>query len=100
MNVNFEYHNVKASNRLEVLAAQKLSKLEDKFDFIISSDVYFKKENRSGDSSGKICSVRINTPGPTLFAETSSTAFEVSIASTMDDLQRQLQKRKDKMQSH
>ncbi|RMA64278.1 ribosome hibernation-promoting factor, HPF/YfiA family [Ulvibacter antarcticus] len=99
MNVNFEYHNVSASNRLEILAAEKLSKLEEKFDFMVSSDVYFKKENRSGENTGKICSVRVNTPGPTLFAESSSTAFEVSIASVMSDLQRQLQKRKDKMQS-
>ena len=39
MNINFEYHNVSASNRLEILAADKLSKLEDKYDFIVSSDV-------------------------------------------------------------
>ncbi|GHC50433.1 ribosome hibernation-promoting factor, HPF/YfiA family [Ulvibacter litoralis] len=99
MNINFEYHNVKASDRLEILAAKKLSKLEDKYDFIISSDVYFKSENMS-DDSGKKCSVRINTPGPTLFAESSSTGFEAAIADVMDNLQRQLQKRKDKMQSH
>ena len=99
MNINFEYHNVKASNRLEILAAEKLSKLEDKYDFIISADVYMKKENTSSDSSGSICSIRINTPGPTLFAEASHGGFEASIAEVTDSLKRQLQKRKDKMRT-
>ena len=48
MNVNFEYHDVSASDRLEILAGQKLLKLEQKYDFIVSADVYFKKENKSG----------------------------------------------------
>jgi|TARA_R110002110_G_scaffold334129_9_gene545177 putative sigma-54 modulation protein len=100
MNVNFEYHNVSASDRLEILAAQKLSKLEQKYDFIISSDVYFTKENKSGNDDGAICKVRLSTPGPSLFAEDSARDFEVSIASVMDSLKKQLQKRKDKMQTH
>ena len=100
MNVNFEYHNISASDRLEILAGQKLSKLEQKYDFIISSDVYFKKENKSGNDDGKICKVRINTPGPALFAEASTRDFEASIAGVMDNLKKQLQKRKEKMQAH
>ena len=100
MNVNFEYHNVSASDRLEILAAQKLSKLEHKYDFIISSDVYFSKENKSGNDDGKKCKVRMSTPGPTLFAEASARDFEASIAGVMDNLKKQLQKRKDKMQMH
>ncbi len=43
MNINFEYDDVKASNRLEIMAAQKLEKLLDKYDFIVRSDVFFKK---------------------------------------------------------
>lgn len=100
MNVNFEYHNVSASDRLEILAGQKLLKLEQKYDFIVSADVYFKKENKSGNDDGKICKVRISTPGPTLFAEDSAREFEMSIAGVMDNLKKQLQRRKDKMQAH
>jgi putative sigma-54 modulation protein len=100
MNINFEYHNVNASGRLEILAAQKLSKLVDKYDFIISTDVYFKKENTTDDKSGKICNVRLNTPGSKLFAQSSTNSFEASIASVVADLKKQLQKQKGKMQSH
>lgn len=100
MNVNFEYHNVSASDRLEILVAQKLSKLENKYDFVVSSDVYFKKEKNSGNDQGNICKVRLNTRGPVIFAETATGDFEASISGVMVSLKKQLQKRKEKMQTH
>lgn len=100
MNINFEYHNVKASDRLEIMAAQRLSKLEDKYDFIISSDVYFKNEKFNDINSNKTCKVRVSTPGPVLFAESTTKSLEASIADVMGNLKRQLQKRKEKMQTH
>lgn len=100
MNINFEYHEVTASPRLEAFATEKLNKLESKFDFIINADVYFKKENTSSPESGMICSVRLNTPGTTIFAESSNGSFEASIAKVETELRVQLQKRKDKMQTH
>ena len=100
MNINFEYDDVKASNRLEIMAAQKLEKLLDKFDFIVRADVFFKKENTSSPEKGKICNIRLSAPGPRLFAEASNGSFEASISQSVEELHRQLQKRKDKMQMH
>lgn len=100
MNLNFEYHDVAASDRLEVFAGERLSKLENKYDFIISADVYFKKENSRNPELGKICNIRLSTPGSTIFAENSSGTFKASVAKVIDDLKVQLQKRKEKMQAH
>ncbi len=100
MNINFEYDDVKASNRLEIMAAQKLEKLLDKFDFVVRADVFFKTENTSSPETGMICSIRLSAPGPRLFAESSTASFEASIAGTIGDLDRQLQRRKAKMKSH
>jgi len=100
MNINFEYDDVKASNRLEILAAKKLDKLLDKFDFVIRADVFFKTENTSSPETGMICSIRLSAPGPRLFAESSTASFEASISGTISDLERQLKKRKDKMSTH
>ncbi|HLV93003.1 MAG TPA: ribosome-associated translation inhibitor RaiA [Aequorivita sp.] len=100
MNIHFEYHEVAASQRLEEFLTERLEKLEGKYDFIVSADVYFKKEKSSNPEEGKICSVRLNTPGPTLFAESSAANFESSIAKVISELRTQLQKRKDKMKSH
>ncbi|TLF45032.1 ribosome hibernation-promoting factor, HPF/YfiA family [Maribacter aurantiacus] len=100
MNINFEYDDVKASNRLEIMAAKKLEKLLDKFDFIVRADVFFKKENTSSPETGKICNIRLSAPGPRIFADASTGSFEASIAKSVEELHRQLQKRKDKMQTH
>ena len=100
MNIHFEYHDVAASQRLEALLTEKLNKLENKYDFIISADVYFKKQNSSNPEIGKICSVRLGTPGPTLFAEGSTATFEASIAKVITELGSQLQTRKEKLKQH
>ncbi|ADV51094.1 ribosome-associated translation inhibitor RaiA [Cellulophaga sp. E16_2] len=97
MNINFEYNDVKASERLEIFAGKKLTKLFDKHDNIIRADVFLKKENTSTPDTGLICNIKLSIPGPVLFAESSNGSFEASIASSVDELERQLQKRKDKM---
>jgi putative sigma-54 modulation protein len=99
MDINFEYDQVKASERLEILAAQKIQKLTDKYDFIIRADIFFKKENTSDPNTGMICKMRLSLPGPRLFAESSHSTFEISIAETAGDLERQLRKRKEKLKS-
>jgi putative sigma-54 modulation protein len=96
MDINFQYDAVKASDRLEILAAKKLQKLFDKYDFVIRADVLFKKENTASPETGMICNIRLSLPGPLLFAESSHGTFEVSISETVDDLERQLRKKKEK----
>lgn len=99
MNINFQYHEMSASPRLEEMITDRLKKLEGKYDFIVDADVYFKKENASNPDGRKICSVRLNTPGPVVFAETSTDTFEASVAKVVTELRSQLQKRKDKMKT-
>jgi putative sigma-54 modulation protein len=100
MNINFEYHAVKASNRLEILAADKLNKLLNKFDFVVRADVFFKTENTSQSDTGMICSIRLSTPGPRIFAESSNGSFEASISEAITELGRQLDRRKAKMKTY
>ena len=100
MNINFEYHEVAASPRFEGLLAEKLNKLESKYDSIVSADVYFKKQNSSNPEKGKICSVRLGVPGTNIFSESSNGSFEASIAKVITELSSQLQKRKEKLKAH
>lgn len=100
MNINFEYKDVSASKRLEGMAVERLEKLENKYDFMVAADVYFKKENTSTPESGMITVMRINVPGTTLFAESDGASFEASLAKVTSEVKTQLQKRKDKMQTH
>lgn len=100
MQIIFEYHDVSASDRLEELAKEKLEKLGAKYDMVIRADVFFKEENTTSDETGKICNIRLSLPGPRLFAEASHEDFESSIAESVNDLERQLRKRKEKMKDH
>lgn len=100
MNINFEYHAVKASNRLEILAADKLDKLFNKFDFVVRADVFLKNENTSQPDTGRICSIRLSTPGPRLFAESSKGSYEASIVASIAELEHQLNRRKAKMKTY
>ncbi len=100
MNINFEYDDVKASERLEALVIKKVDKLMGKYNFVVRADVSFKTENTSSPETGMICAIRLSAPGPHLFAEASHGNFEASIAEVSDELERQLRKRKEKIQSH
>lgn len=100
MNIHFEYHDVAASHRLEGLVTERLNKLENKYDFIVGADVYFKKQKSSNPETSKICSIRLGTPGPTLFAEVAAATFEASVAKVVTELGSQLQTRKEKLKQH
>ncbi len=99
MDIQFEYDEVKASERLESLATQRLNKIADKYDFIVRADVLIKKENTSSPDTGRICAIRLSIPGPNLYSEASHGNFEASIAEATDDLERQLRRRKEKMKN-
>ncbi len=96
MNINFQYHNVTASDRLEILTSKKLDKLFKRYDFVVNADVYFKAQNTSDVDKGKICKVRLGTPGMALFTEASNSTFELSVNEVARELETQLRKRKEK----
>ncbi len=100
MDIIFEYHDVTQSDRLENIATEKLQNLKTKYDMVHRADVFFKEENTSSDETGMICNIRLSLPGPRLFAEASHDNFVSSISESVNDLERQLRKRKEKMSSH
>ena len=99
MEAIFEYVNISKSESLEAFAQKKLDKLENKYDWIVRANVYFKiDENQK--PNGYISEVRLSAPGPEIFAESNENSFEASFAQTAKDLDRQLDKRKAKMKTH
>lgn len=100
MQIIFEYDDVAQSERLEALAKEKLEKLANRYQMVHRADVFFKDENTSSDETGKICNIRLSMPGPRLFAEATHGNFVESIRESVDDLERQLRKRKEKMKDY
>ncbi|MFS4467263.1 ribosome hibernation-promoting factor, HPF/YfiA family [Maribacter sp. 2210JD10-5] len=97
MEIVYEYHDVTRSERLEKLSEEKLLRLKEKYDMVIRADVFFKQENTSSDRTGMICNIRLSLPGPRLFAEASHDTFDSALLESVNDLEKQLRKRKEKM---
>ncbi len=100
MQIIYEYDNVNASDTLEEFTKEKLDRLGTKYDMVIRADVFFKFENTSSDETGKICSIRLSLSGPRLFAESTHGNFSNAVSETIDELERQLRKRKEMMKEY
>jgi len=99
MDINFNYVHVSASERLEEFTSKRLEKLEQRYDWIVRAEVFLKKENTSSPETGMICDIKLSAPGQNVFASSNEKNFETAITSTVDDIKRQLQKKKEKMTS-
>ena len=96
MTINIQYQQMPQSESLSTIVTQKLDKLALKYPFLIHCEVIFKLGN-SSDGMDNICEMEISAPGPRVFAKSVENNFEKAAAITIDELERQLRKRKDKL---
>ena len=94
MTVNFQYVYTDVSETLSAFTTDKLNKLVDKFEFLISAQVYIKHDSKDHDA-GKICNIELSLPGPRIFATSNEHTYELAVNETINDLTRQLKKRKE-----
>ncbi|WP_108424974.1 HPF/RaiA family ribosome-associated protein [Flagellimonas amoyensis] len=99
MEIHVQYQKMKTSESLTELLNKKLEGLEKKYSWLIKANVLFKMENdKSGE--GKVCEIELSAPGPRIFAKSSTDDFEKSMAETVEELRRQLEKRQATFASH
>lgn len=99
MTVNIQYVGVNVSDTLSDFTKEKLEKLFNHYEFLISATVHFKQDDNQHDT-GKICNIELSLPGPRIFATSNERNFEVSVRETISDLERQLKKRKEVYKTH
>lgn len=99
MTVNFQYVDIDVSDTLSALTEEKLEKLANKFEFLISAQVYFKHDEKDFEA-GKICNMELSLPGPRIFATSNEKNYEMAMTETINDLTRQLKKRKEIYKTH
>ncbi|MGA1226897.1 MAG: HPF/RaiA family ribosome-associated protein [Tamlana sp.] len=61
MTVNIQYVGVDASETLSAFTKEKLEKLFNRYEFLISATVYFKKDDQQHET-GKICNMELSLP--------------------------------------
>ena len=96
MDIKVQAVNFTADSGLVEFTEERLGKLEQFFDQIISSEVFLKVDK--ADSKGnKDVEIRISIPGKDLFASKQCDSFEEAIDETVDALRRQVIKHKEKL---
>jgi len=98
MNINTTSIHFTADQKLINYIQKKTSKLDQFFDRIIDAHIYLKLEN-SGQVRDKIVELKLMVPGDTLMATEVSKTFEASLDAAVDNMKRQLNRYKERLQT-
>lgn len=93
MKIDIQFVSMTTSEALESYTLKKLENLYKKYEDIIHTTVYFKRENDPKDL-GKICEMELSLSGPRIFASSNEKNYEMAVKHTISDLEKQLKKRK------
>jgi putative sigma-54 modulation protein len=96
--MNIQIHSVRfdADKKLIDFVHQKLGKLNQVSDDIVSAEVYLRLD-KDQDRENKITEIKLEYPGGPLFARKQSKTFEEATDSVVDALKRQINKQKHKL---
>lgn len=98
MNVTIQSVRFTASTQLEEFIQQKVNKLDQFFDGIVSAEVILKLE-KSDSTENKVAEISLNVPGGDLFAKKQTKTFEEGVDLCVDALRKQLIKWKEKVRT-
>lgn len=96
MQTDIKSIHFKADSKLEDFIKEKVEKLSQFYDGVISAEVTLKLDNNEG-TDNKISEIRLNVRGNDLYAKKQSKSFEESIDSVAEALRKQLMKYKEKV---
>lgn len=100
MKMNIQFVQMDTNLNVEELLVKKLQKISKKYDWIVSTDVFYIEEKDTNSGKGKICEIRLSVPGPRIFASSNEDSFEKATDKTVRDIEVLLKKRKATMKSH
>ena len=98
MNITIQSVRFTASEQLEQFIQQKMGKLDQFFDGIVSAEVILKLD-KSDSTENKVAEISLNIPGGDLFAKKQTKTFEESVDLSVDALRKQLIKWKEKVRT-
>ncbi|MBT8310501.1 MAG: 30S ribosomal protein S30 [Flavobacteriaceae bacterium] len=99
MTINIQFVQMPTSETMEDYTIKKLGNLAKKYEWLINSEVYFKKEN-DPKGKGKICEIELSLNGPRIFASSNEKNYEMAVKSTIKELEKKLKKRKAEMKPY
>jgi len=96
--MNIQIHSVKfdADKRLIDFVSQKVGKLKQYSEEIVSAEVFLRLDNDQ-EKENKVSEIKLEFPGGPLFAKKQSKSFEESTDLVIDALKKQITKHKAKL---
>jgi putative sigma-54 modulation protein len=96
--MNIQIHSVRfdADKKLIDFVNQKLGKLSQFSDDIVSAEVFLRLD-KDQDRENKVTEVKLEYPGGPLFARKQSKTFEEATDSVIDALKKQITRQKEKL---
>lgn len=94
MTTNIQFIKIQTSESLKKKALEGVDKLRKRFDWVETVTISFKEGSGTSDKE-KICEIEINTPTPRLFVSVVDFGFESALNIALNDIGRQLKRRKD-----
>ena len=96
MNIKIQSVNFNINDNLSSFVNEKVGKLEQYFDSIVSSEVYLKLEN-TAEIENKIAEIKVLIPGNEIFVKKKAKSFEEATDLAVDALKKQINKHKEKI---
>jgi putative sigma-54 modulation protein len=96
MKVKINSVHFKADKKLEEFVNDKVGKLENYFEGVISTEVTLRLD-KNLESGNKVAEIRMNIPGNDLFAKKQAGSFEQATDTAIEALKKQITKHKEKL---
>ncbi|MEH6406390.1 MAG: HPF/RaiA family ribosome-associated protein [Leeuwenhoekiella sp.] len=93
MTIEIQFVKTETSDSISAYVTQRLESLYTKYENLIRANVILKQENESGREE-KNCSIELSLPGPRIFASSTKSSYEAAVKKTIEELVKQLKKRK------
>jgi putative sigma-54 modulation protein len=97
MNIQIHSIHFHPDTKLTETINEKVAHLEHYFAKIERADVYLKLDNNDAPVKEKVVEIRLHVPGADLFTSQTSNMFEAALDLAIDQIKKQLIKRKEKV---
>lgn len=99
MNINVHSIHFDADIKLVEFIKEKLHKLNQFHDNILSGEVYLRLEHDGENRENKVVEVRLAVPGRELFAKRQGKTFEEAAVNTAEALRSQVERTKERLRN-
>lgn len=96
MNITIHSVHFKADKKLEDFVIDKVAKLENYFEGVISTEVTLRLD-KNIETGNKVAEIRLNIPGNDVFAKKQALTFEQATDTAVEAVRKQITKHKEKL---